>query len=163
MTSPIVPPPGMPPTRTAPAWLEWSVAILSTALVVGVYLDGWAHIRELPENFFSPWHGVIYGSFGLLALVLAWAAVSGRSRKGGWRHALAPGYGLSFVGAGLFMVAGAADFLKLAPKTLAHMRGRGDGPKYVRANARVVRYRLADLEAWLEARVVSSTSEPIAA
>lgn len=57
---------------------------------------------------------------------------------------------------------GAADFLKVAPKTLAHMRCRGDGPPFVRANARVIRYRRADLERWLEERLVRSTSEAIA-
>ena len=57
----------------------------------------------------------------------------------------------------------AAAFLRMAPKTLAHMRCRGDGPKHIRANSRVIRYRLADLESWLDARVVGSTSEKVPA
>lgn len=99
-----------PTSRPAASWLEWSVTIFSTWLVVGVYLDGWAHIRSLPESFFTPWHGIIYSGFGFLAAALAAAAVMGRSRMGGWRQALPDGYGLSFIGAGLFMLAGAADF-----------------------------------------------------
>ena len=99
-----------PSNRGAARWLEWSVSLLSAWLVFGVYLDGWAHIRGLPENFFTPWHGVIYSGFGLVAAVLAWAAVKGRSAAGSWRHALPDGYGLSMVGVGVFMFAGAADF-----------------------------------------------------
>jgi len=60
---------------------------------------------------------------------------------------------------GLVDTESAAQFLSLAPKTLAHMRCRGDGPPYVRVNARIIRYRLADLEAWAGAHIVNSTSE----
>ena len=56
----------------------------------------------------------------------------------------------------------AAVYTGLAPKTMAHMRCRGDGPPYVKTS-RLVMYRVADLDAWLAARVVTSTSEGIAA
>lgn len=109
MTSHI--PSAAPPSPPAPLWLEWSVTLFSTWLVVGVYFDGWAHIRELPESFFSPWHAIIYSGFGLVAIALACAAAIGRRRKQAWRHALPAGYGLSFIGVGVFMLAGAGDFL----------------------------------------------------
>lgn len=38
--------------------------------------------------------------------------------------------------------------------TLRAWRSRGVGPPYVRVSARMARYRVADLEAWLAARVV---------
>ena len=98
------------PTRSRPPWLEWSVTIFSTWLVFGVYLDGWAHIRGLPESFFTPWHGIIYSGFGLVALALTAAAARGYRRNKDWRQALPAGYGLSFIGVGVFMLAGAADF-----------------------------------------------------
>lgn len=36
---------------------------------------------------------------------------------------------------------------------------RGDGPPMVKISAKMVRYRRAEFEAWLEARTVQSTSE----
>lgn len=36
---------------------------------------------------------------------------------------------------------------------------RGDGPPMVKISWRMVRYRRADFEAWLDARTVRSTSE----
>ncbi len=50
----------------------------------------------------------------------------------------------------------AAQYLGLSPWTLAASRltpPRCDGPPYVRLG-RAVRYRLADLDAWLDARCV---------
>ena len=57
----------------------------------------------------------------------------------------------------------AAKFLSFAPRTLQNWRIRGGGPKFIRHRARTVRYRRKDLVAWLEERLVSSTSEASAA
>ena len=54
--------------------------------------------------------------------------------------------------------ADAADLLGLAPSTLAKLRLSGNGPIYCKLGRRIV-YRLADLEAWLEARVACNTSD----
>ena len=56
-----------------------------------------------------------------------------------------------------------AYLLGLDRRTLDSWRLRGDGPRFVRISARAIRYRRADLLAWIEARIVSSTSEPTAA
>ncbi len=53
----------------------------------------------------------------------------------------------------------AAQFLKIAPKTLASWRFNGGGPKFVRLSRRCVRYRKKDLVTWIEARIKSSTSD----
>lgn len=42
----------------------------------------------------------------------------------------------------------AAEYLKLSPRTLEGFRNRGGGPKFYR-RGRLVRYRQADLDAWL--------------
>ncbi len=53
----------------------------------------------------------------------------------------------------------AAEFLRLEPRTLESWRGRpGVGPKFVRYSARCVRYRLKDLQDWVDARVVTGVS-----
>jgi len=53
---------------------------------------------------------------------------------------------------------GAAGHLGLARNTLEKMRVSGDGPPFVKLG-RAVRYRMSDLESYLAARVVHSTSE----
>ena len=54
----------------------------------------------------------------------------------------------------------AALRLWLSERTLERWRVSGTGPRFVRCG-RSVRYREADLEAWITARVVGSTSEII--
>ena len=56
--------------------------------------------------------------------------------------------------------ADAADLLGLAPSTLAKLRLSGNGPIYCKLGRRIV-YRLADLEAWLEARVACIPRMPM--
>jgi hypothetical protein len=52
----------------------------------------------------------------------------------------------------------AAGYLRLKKNTLEIWRGTGNGPKFLKING-AVRYRLKDLELFLEASVKSSTSE----
>ena len=51
-----------------------------------------------------------------------------------------------------------AKLLRLSERTLERLRLQGGGPLYVKAG-RTVRYRESDIEAWVSARVVSSTSQ----
>lgn len=53
---------------------------------------------------------------------------------------------------------GASRHLGLAVSTLEKMRVYGDGPPFVKLG-RSVRYRVADLEAYLAERVMESTSQ----
>ena len=57
---------------------------------------------------------------------------------------------------------GAAAYLGLAESTLEKARVTGTGPDFVKLG-RAVRYRVADLDGWLASRVVSSTSQRVAA
>jgi hypothetical protein len=96
-----------PPFRPAPGWLTWGVGLSSTWFTTGLYLDGWAHTHALPNTFFTPWHGVIYSGFLVAALFLVTSFV-----RQHLRHQRMPtGYGLSLIGAGLFLVGGVADLL----------------------------------------------------
>src|SRR5262249_25851719 len=58
----------------------------------------------------------------------------------------------------LLTQAEAARILRLSERTLERLRVTGGGPSFVKAN-RSVRYRESDIEQWIAARVVSSTSE----
>ena len=50
-----------------------------------------------------------------------------------------------------------ADYLGLTEATLAQMATRGTGPKFSKLNDRLVRYRLEDVEAWLEENLMIDT------
>ena len=52
----------------------------------------------------------------------------------------------------------AAERLLIAAGTLANWRVLGGGPPFVRVG-RSIRYRVADLDAWLDARTARSTAE----
>jgi len=54
----------------------------------------------------------------------------------------------------------AAKILRLSERTLERLRVSGVGPSFIKAG-RSVRYRERDIEAWIAARVVSSTSQEV--
>jgi predicted DNA-binding transcriptional regulator AlpA len=54
----------------------------------------------------------------------------------------------------------AADYLHVSTRTLERLRVSGDGPAYVKLG-HLVRYRLGDLEKWIAAHCVCSTSQPM--
>lgn len=85
-------------------------ALLGAAVVAGVYLDGWAHLRlATMESFFTPWHALLYGAFALTA---AWSVAlvlrRGRQRSP-WRLRIPRGYGWGLVGVAVFAVGGLLD------------------------------------------------------
>jgi len=50
-----------------------------------------------------------------------------------------------------FTPAEAGEYLSLSTKTLENLRLQGNGPTFSRLGHRIVRYRRADLDSWLEA------------
>ena len=55
----------------------------------------------------------------------------------------------------------AAEYMRVAASTLAKMRSRGDGPKYLKAGARIVLYDRAELDSYLAVRSRQSTSQRV--
>ncbi len=53
----------------------------------------------------------------------------------------------------------AAEYVGLAVSTLEKMRLVGDGPEFVRLGGRAVGYDVRKLDAWIDARSASSTSD----
>ena len=37
--------------------------VFATWLIVGIFVDGWAHNNDKPETFFTPWHALFYSGF----------------------------------------------------------------------------------------------------
>ena len=54
----------------------------------------------------------------------------------------------------------AADLLNVSERTLERWRVEGSGPPFMKAGRRVL-YRESDIEAWLNASKVTSTSETV--
>ncbi len=89
---------------------DWGVALLSSWLVGGFYVDLWAHRHGMvDETFFTPWHALLYAGAATFGTVLAVAGLRAIRRGAPWRRALPGPYRLSFVGTILFAVAGVAD------------------------------------------------------
>ena len=54
-----------------------AVAVFGTWMIIGLFLDGWAHQANKPETFFSPWHMLLYSGF---VAAVAWFGWDGRRR-----------------------------------------------------------------------------------
>ncbi|BDP44646.1 hypothetical protein DAETH_46150 (plasmid) [Deinococcus aetherius] len=89
-----------------PLPFDWAVVALGGLMLFGVHLDAWAHHRYALETFFTPWHGLLYSGYALLALLLAVRALRGGGLRPG---AMPAGYEWSLVGAGLFALGGLSD------------------------------------------------------
>jgi hypothetical protein len=84
--------------------------LLAAWLIVGLFVDGWAHnTRPLLETFFTPWHAVFYSGFAALAGWVGWSVLRRRRLGAGPRAAVPPGYGLAVVGLALFLASGLGD------------------------------------------------------
>lgn len=98
--------------HAAPLWFEWAFISLATWQTIGGHLDGWAHIHFAGlESFFTPWHAVLYSGFTAVAIFLLGSFVRYHAHGYPWRRALPDGYGLSLLGAMLFLAAGIGDMV----------------------------------------------------
>jgi len=89
------------------------VALLSLWLLLGTYLDGFAHhnIPDTIDTFFTPWHAILYSGFLAVAGFLLFHQVRNMAQGHAWNRALPAGYTLSLLGIPLFMLAGVGDAL----------------------------------------------------
>jgi len=76
--------------------------VLSAWLILGLFVDGWAHNNAKPESFFTPWHGLFYSGYAATA---AW--MWSRYRGGG----VPAGYGLGLIGVVAFAGGGIGDLV----------------------------------------------------
>ena len=92
---------------------EWLMSLATIWLLVGLYLDGWAHnnIPDLIETFFTPWHAVLYSGFGATALVLAGTYLHNVLNGYPWRRGLPRPLMWSLLGIFIFGLAGNVDLL----------------------------------------------------
>ncbi|MDQ6878523.1 MAG: hypothetical protein M3082_12700, partial [Candidatus Dormibacteraeota bacterium] len=72
---------------------DWTAILLSTWLIGGLFLDGWAHnhVASL-ETFFTPWHAVLYSGYAALAALYFVAALRNRGAGSAWQRVMPVGY-----------------------------------------------------------------------
>ena len=91
---------------------DWAMSALGAVFVGGLFLDGWAHTHgRVDETFFTPWHAVLYSGYLLTAGFLVATLFRNAAQGYPWRRALPPGYGLSVIGAALWVIGGPGDLL----------------------------------------------------
>ncbi len=91
---------------------DWVYILLASALIGGVFLDGWAHAHgKVDQSFFTPWHAVLYSGFALVAAFLALTLVMNHAQGTAWRNAFPAGYGSAVIGAAVFAVGGVGDLI----------------------------------------------------
>jgi hypothetical protein len=101
----------MSATRSGPVF-DWSVTGVAAIFLGGIFLDGWAHTHgRVDETFFTPWHVALYAGYLATALLLIGRAAWGRARGAAWADVVPVGYGLSLVGAALWLIGGPFDLL----------------------------------------------------
>jgi hypothetical protein len=103
-----------PPAATAapstPDRFHWWATGANLWILVGLFLDGWSHIRwPGEESFFTPWHGILYSGVAVAVAVIASEAL--RRRRLGLRlvEGIPDGYRLSAIGGIIVLFGGAAD------------------------------------------------------
>ena len=104
-------------TRAGKAQATWNENLATVAfglwLMAGVFIDGFAHanLRNTIENFFTPWHAILYSGFTVTALWVVWMAFR-RVHQGFTGLAAIPaGYELGLIGAGIFGLGGVGDMI----------------------------------------------------
>jgi hypothetical protein len=88
------------------------MAILSSWIVIGLFVDGWAH-RYAPslDTFFNPWHATFYSGLLMMAVFTGGTMVRSIRQGSPWRRALPLGYGKTAAGLVLFGLGGVSDMI----------------------------------------------------
>src|SRR5687767_4319612 len=92
--------------------LDWLMSAASVWLLLGLFLDGWAHntFSEGIETFLTPWHAVLYTGFTAAAALLVVTCLWNVTRGYTGFNALPRGYMLALAGVAIFGFAGTFDF-----------------------------------------------------
>jgi hypothetical protein len=107
-SAPAAGPPASAATTSRSRREEVAIAFFASWMLLGLYLDGWAHGADKPESFFTPWHGVLYSGF---VAALAWFAVEGLRQGRSATATLSPADRLAGLGLGIFAVGAVGDGL----------------------------------------------------
>ena len=82
---------------------------LGTWLVLGAFLDGWAHTNLRVDTVLTPWHAVLYSGFLATAGYTLWIARRACRPPGRWPDSIPAGQGLALAGVVVFGIGAVAD------------------------------------------------------
>lgn len=86
-------------------------AVFGLWMILGLFLDGWAHDNQKPESFFTPSHGVLYSGFTAAGAFAVHRALRSRRPDARWAEALPRGHGLTLAALGVFAFAAVGDLV----------------------------------------------------
>ncbi len=90
--------------------LDLLTVVFGVWMLIGLFLDGWAHNEQRPDGFFTPWHLILYTGFaGAAAVTLRDAML--RSPRSAWRDRLGAVDRVALTGLGLFACGAAGDLV----------------------------------------------------
>jgi hypothetical protein len=80
-------------------------------LIVGLFIDGFAHNHGAVESFFTPWHAILYSGYVACAVWIFILTYQNKSRSNrlSWAEAIPTGYKLGVAGVIVFFVGGLGD------------------------------------------------------
>lgn len=84
--------------------------LFGTWLLLGIFIDGYAHRHDAPETFFTPWHAILYAGFIASASWMSYLVLANRYKYGrAWKASVPAGYGFGLGGVLLFLIGGLFD------------------------------------------------------
>ena len=87
-------------------------AFISVWSVFGVYLDGWAHYHLANlDSFYTWWHAVLYSGVSVGGVILTIVGLRNYGRGLPLAQVLPKGYGVPYLGIGLFVLGGIGDMI----------------------------------------------------
>lgn len=103
-------PPGAP--RPALDDVDQRLAVgFSAWMIVGLFIDGWAHDNNRPESFFTPWHGILYSGFLASTAAAVWSMRRHQRTLRFDRASLPVGHGLTLLSLVVFGIGGIGDLV----------------------------------------------------
>lgn len=86
--------------------------LFSLWMVFGVYIDGYHHLIEDLDTFFTPWHAILYSGYLATAIWIFYMVLSKKKETGqSFRASIPKGYGLGVWGAIIFLLGGIGDMI----------------------------------------------------
>ncbi|HLZ57142.1 MAG TPA: hypothetical protein VKR06_09360 [Ktedonosporobacter sp.] len=93
------------------ARFDWAMIAVCSWLIAGAYSDVWAHNHLPIDNFFTPWHGLLYSGYIVTALFLVGSVLRNRLQGYSLWQSIPAGYELSLLGVILFFFCGIGDMV----------------------------------------------------
>ncbi|NRF90602.1 hypothetical protein HQN89_06090 [Paenibacillus frigoriresistens] len=102
----------MPQSKTNIGNFKHTITMLMGMwLIIGLFIDGFAHNHGAVETFFTPWHAILYSGYLACAVWIFYLTYQNKSRgiHATWIQAIPTGYKLGVAGVIIFFLGGLGD------------------------------------------------------